>query len=321
MGKPFQFSMRRMFMAMACLSVTAWSVGMFFKPVYHHEREPIESVTCLFVAFISCGAAIGAIIGNARRGALLGGLLCLTGAFMIAGFDSPRGFVHSPETRMLTEVEELDSAFKAYKEKYGSYPPSDFADLDDPKSPQYVALAQHLSKAFPRCDVDNEISAFKKFAVTTPAQALVFWLNGFSSDPARPISGLVDKPESQQAPLFPFDKSRFKFTGGANSVPVYLPPSRGGAPYVYFASVSYATQAPFTSNFHQGGSGIAKPYFADRAKGVYVNPNSFQILCAGLDDDFGGGNGEFPSGAGYESGDQDNLTNFSQRCLGDSIGN
>jgi hypothetical protein len=52
----------------------------------------------------------------------------------------------------------------------------------------------------------------------------------------------------------------------------------------------------------------------------FVEPEKFQIICAGQDSDFGKGGGLYPSGEGYADGDQDNLTNFSEgRTLEDAI--
>jgi prepilin-type N-terminal cleavage/methylation domain-containing protein len=59
-----------------------------------------------------------------------------------------------------------------------------------------------------------------------------------------------------------------------------------------------------------------------------MNPNTFQIICAGQDGDFGtvlgsGGDADvkvFPSGLNYNQADKDNITNFSGgRTLGNSI--
>jgi hypothetical protein len=59
-------------------------------------------------------------------------------------------------------------------------------------------------------------------------------------------------------------------------------------------------------------------------QGVFINPDSYQIIAAGIDDDYGGQLNTdsvprlFPSGQGYEVGDNDNLVNFSARKLGDA---
>ena len=119
--------------------------------------------------------------------------------------------------------------------------------------------------------------------------------------------------------MFEFDQTRFRYPAGKKAIPVYVPFDGHDAPYLYFSSANYATQSPFSEELNQGGRGTAKPYMSDKAAGEFINPKSFQIISAGEDGDYGGGAGLFRSGAGYESGDWDNLTNFSDRNLGDSI--
>lgn len=216
------------------------------------------------------------------------------------------------------EISTMDGAFKAYRERYGSYPPSDFTNLDDANSPQYHVLYQHLATAFPQCNVSAEIAAIKKLGGISPAQALYFWLNGFSADPRQPISKLLSNPGGN-VPFYSFDPSRLRYPAGKKACPVYLSLC-GDAPYVFFSAVNYAAQPPFTDKFKQGGRGIARPYRIDGSPGyTFMNPNSFQIISAGPDGDFGGGNGSYPSGDGYESGDKDNLTNFSVSPLRNAI--
>ena len=51
----------------------------------------------------------------------------------------------------------------------------------------------------------------------------------------------------------------------------------------------------------------------------FIEPKKFQIICAGLDHEFGTG-GQYPDGVGYAKEDRDNLTNFSEgRTLEDAM--
>ena len=313
MSKPFQFSMRRMFLVVTWLCIAAWgfSTGV---------NSPYEANWVLWpISFVAAGAGLGAIAGKSLSGAAWGLLLAiLIGLLMPVAIH--RGPTSSPQARTSLEIAALDGAFKAYKEKHGAYPPSDFFKLDDTNSPQYKALAHHIATAFPRSDVETEIAAIKKLGVKSPAQALCFWLGGFCEDPVHPVSGLQNgPPEKRELPLIELDTARLRYPAGENTVPVYVPFDGQDAPYLYFSSVNYATQSLFSEELKQGGRGTAKPYMSDKAAGEFINPKSFQIISAGADGDFGGGAGSFPSGAGYKSGDNDNLTNFSDKSLGDSI--
>ncbi len=291
------------------------------------------------------------------------------------------------EARIQTEISMLDGAFKAYKQKHDSYPPSDFTNLgtatyngstgvfDTTKlntgSPQYFALANHLAKAFPRCNVNVEIAAIivsnptytggtRPPAPISPSQAVTFWLSGFCTDPEQPISGLI-RGLAQEAPLVPFDRTRMSPPLGIAPVTMarsYCPADTPGVPYVYFAAQNYNSHASGTYNgpgdfnkvgsngypmtpydtlvWGQGGTGIVRPYASDPVPPAATAPtpanaSTFQIIAAGLDMDFGGGGvteqgakgnpvvAYFPSGTYYANGDKDNITNFSDKNLGDAI--
>lgn len=68
-----------------------------------------------------------------------------------------------------------------------------------------------------------------------------------------------------------------------------------------------------------GVSGVARPY-ASTATGGWMNADSFQIIGAGLDNDYGNIlTRMFPSGGNYAPSDYDNVTNFSTSRLEDAI--
>jgi type II secretory pathway pseudopilin PulG len=230
------------------------------------------------------------------------------------------------EARITAEISAMDAAMKAYKERYGQYPPSDFSNYNSPTGP----IALHLAHAFPHCNAATEAASIP--GNLTAAQGLVFWLGGFSPDPEHPITGT-----GTRTPFFPFDVTRLIGATNAASTTtpywgaVYIPADGLGSPYVYFAAQNYATQAPFVASTSPGGggTGVVRPYYVDGGtsavspQNLYVNANSFQIISAGLDGDFGDGSStttpnpypSYPSGSGYTQGDMDNLTNFSQGNL------
>ena len=88
------------------------------------------------------------------------------------------------------EVNSLDMAVKQYQLKYGDFPPD---------GSSWPLLQRHMRKAFPRmAEPDNSLLAalthtmpdgsFSPVAMDR-AEALVFFLGGFSSDPAHPLTG------------------------------------------------------------------------------------------------------------------------------------
>ena len=207
-------------------------------------------------------------------------LVAITSVAVMRGFDTAK------QTRIKVEVDQLDTAFKAYKEKYGSYPP---CDLTTPNN--NPALRQHVARAFPRYDFTSLALDLAAAGVDTtnfrPDQALVFWLRGFSNDPLHPFVTLDDQkittvggvttlgPNVQRTPLYDFDTTRLiarktpSLPPAPPAVPSYFPAgvsvssttsalatspfpdwSSGGAPYVYWDAGNYEFTAPMS-----GGAG------------------------------------------------------------------
>lgn len=172
---------------------------------------------------------------------------------------------------------------------------------------------------------------------------------GFSADSADPFS-LVG---SRLPRLFEFDQERL-IDYDQDGWLEYLPPGgdAGRPPYVYFDGPTYAASmlcmqpgqpmhmpdafltypAPpgILGTVPFGGPnnpnwGLAQPYCAATPANTWMNPEKFQIVCAGLDGIFSLAppthlwSKVFPTGRGYEQGDYDNLTNFTTGRLEDSL--
>jgi prepilin-type N-terminal cleavage/methylation domain-containing protein len=195
------------------------------------------------------------------------------------------------QTRIKTEVDQLDAAFKSYREKYGSFPPS----LEGLAGSN--VLIQHIARAFPRYNISNlglDLRAAGLDPKPRPDQALVFWLKGFSPDPANPfvtpagaqiIAGNVATPNVKVAvtPLFDFDQARLYPVDTTPPIPMpnkvygispsYFPQGtkadETGAPYIYWPSVSYPAILPEPPGgmgravWNDGGNPFTQPVFAN----------------------------------------------------------
>jgi len=98
------------------------------------------------------------------------------------------------------EIQQLDGAFQDFKNEYGAYPPNGMHDgstaLMNLVENDFVRM---FKKAFPRGQ--EPLGLIQGLAGTNAAanenllngmnaaEAMVFWLSGFSSDPQFPISG------------------------------------------------------------------------------------------------------------------------------------
>jgi len=307
-------------------------------------------------------------------------------------------------TTIGVDINNLEMAVEAYREKYGDYPP-DFSNKQ--------IVRRHIYKAWPNISNSNPVTGHREFdfawanfwanpldemdhtSLVDPAEALVFWLGGFSSNARLPFTGeggpFVEMiPRNPMAPnSFPryainpnridgpgkFDKGRLTqlmqplnppnpplfllstdesmLYGTPNDAfPLYMVDNRQ-TPYVYFDSRTYQGVYSTTPSlppyyrllppFNPPEAGnMAAPYLSDRRRNPtaenpmvfeFANPDTFQIICAGLDNHFGNGNPtsgflrQYPSGVNYlspgyefapghfwpsDDGDNDNITNFSK---------
>jgi prepilin-type N-terminal cleavage/methylation domain-containing protein len=242
------------------------------------------------------------------------------------------------------EIMNLEQAVEVYRNEHGDYPP----DFSDPE-----IVRRHILKRWPRISNEELVAVTSLNVVVDPAEALVFWLGGFSSDPKRPFTGtggpmLIDA-DGNVAPNrdrndgpYDFDKARLRYDDDGDAFPIY-PPKGRLEPYVYFDARTYGGIGPVTESPTNGfyplsgpnPQGVAKPYIASRPDpnspyGLeWVNEDSFQIISAGLDGHYGSADflsdrslyPQYPTGVNYLSpgdGDDDNITNFSEgRTLGD----
>jgi prepilin-type N-terminal cleavage/methylation domain-containing protein len=200
-----------------------------------------------------------------------------------------------------------------------------------------------------------------------PPTALVFWLGGvpevdratrrptgrllgFSTNPSNPFDSTTTK---RIGPFFDFDPARLQVTdtGWMHYLPSCTSQS-GRAPYVYFrAPYHYALgtrvvprrwRLRFNHGFTTEDLGVpsaapvsrVRPYYHGSVDGksqAWFNPQSFQLICAGADDkyggiaeDVGGTSGmvaapHFPLRDNTVGGHEDNQTNFCRGVLEDLV--
>jgi prepilin-type N-terminal cleavage/methylation domain-containing protein len=180
------------------------------------------------------------------------------------------------------EIDMLHMAIMNYKNEYGSFPPCADANPRLAVSP----TAKHLQRLFPRCVATTQLASA---TAITPDIALVSWLAGYRNDPQNP---LIDPaapavPATDRKKLFDFDQTRLN---GAT----YAPAGKKGSPYIYIDSSSYLTGSPVTVPTWSLTGGTYFPLRLPNASGAMndvsqqaFNADTFQILCAGQDEEFG----------------------------------
>lgn len=175
-----------------------------------------------------------------------------------------RAVIAGRQTAIRMEINALDQAVENYLLKYGDYPP-DGSDK--------AVFLRHIRKLFPRISTTDLALAEDLVESMDAAEALVFFLGGFSSDELNPISGaggpleVFDDSEAtvvyqynatrenaffdfdparltygragDNAPLLSTDEANLGSVGPADLLPVYRSSDREGAPLVYFDSRTY----------------------------------------------------------------------------------
>ena len=168
-----------------------------------------------------------------------------------------------------SEVDMLHMSIMNYRNEIGSLPPLDI----NPTASNSVAQ-RHLKRAFPRCDAAAQLAGGNPI---TPFNALRSWLRGFTNNPVSPLA-----PTGDREPLYSFDASRFD-TGQA----IYFPSKLPQSPFVYIPKNNYGTAyppAPLTYTANNATFTIPTGTYESIAG---MNPDTFQILCAGRDGEWG----------------------------------
>lgn len=259
---------------------------------------------------------------------------------------------YSLTTRAFVEVRHLSAAIKAFQAHWKvSHIPSrirlskDFADYDlredgegKPVNPLDRDSADYLLSVWPQLNTKKPIDwsgglvGFRS-VILQGDQCLVFFLGGipqragspgclgFSTDPTNPAAPTVDR----LSPFYEFRSTHLVNFHG-NGFSSYLDPW-GVQPIAYFSL--YGHRNGYNRYFSVfANSDCARlgvwPY-AERLgeSPLYLNPDSFQVLCAGKDGRFGRGS-RLPAGRLWtnqsaqliDDEGQDDLGNFHSLLLG-----
>ena len=248
--------------------------------------------------------------------------------------------------KIATELSQLSGAVEAYKQDKGDYPPN-FRD--------YNVFIRHVRRCYPKIDakagghLDQFIgvvwgSSYSQ-DIPPPAgaipeidegESLVFWLRNVEGDVRYPFKLATGGTSTSPKRYYQFDEKRLidapAEDGDNDGFPSYRAAYSKQSCYIYCDSRTYAwhldfdgTPANTFATAESGNCGNVRPYFQD-AGTVYVNPTTFQILCAGQDGMFGSSSvaseypRRYPSGINYSEDEMDNIANFSDgKRLSDAI--
>jgi prepilin-type N-terminal cleavage/methylation domain-containing protein len=235
---------------------------------------------------------------------------------LLAGLVTPavmRSMSSARVAAVKVEVDLLHNALMNYRQEYGAFPPADMRGLWNGNTDTVNTahpVFKHLQRAFPRLNEPGLTTAtapnqspYYYMAQMSPAQALVFWLQGFYDNPAypltngQPLSATVVRTgdaNGSRKKLFDFDDTRLysatpyfspvlnanwsgpqsfagrnNTTGYVREYPVYFPKMpNASVPYVYFPSTTYSAgpSGPVTTAISSFGAN--PPVFYYHAQGI-----------------------------------------------------
>lgn len=272
--------------------------------------------------------------------------------------------------RMKIEVGNLAQALEQYKNEMGEYPP-DFSEIGETEGQtinlKRDAINRHLANAYRYRNINalftdgGDQLRDEDIKQLNPANALYFWLRGFYSDKQRPLTAGWDPAQGRLLPdgrssFFEFDETRLVSPSQSAGVSPaeaspfaleYVPKGDNQLrPYVYYRAAqmeqtrsasSIGLTFPYQSALRWSQipeANILKapaPYGSAIAGNDFAEPRKYQLICAGLDGNYGVGGqfrvnvsasnpadvvvataGRFPEGP-YSKPDRDNITSFADR--------
>jgi prepilin-type N-terminal cleavage/methylation domain-containing protein len=260
------------------------------------------------------------------------------------------------------EISQIDSAVNTFRSAHGGlYPPSfgeaqaagtTYAAIYTGGTWQQTRLGRYIMKAFPKASARDVQYLFTQVADNQDqSTALIYWLTQTSEDVRYPFTGPTKKS------YLAVDETRLitvaTIAGDASVTPPipaltlnsYKPKNAGESVYLYIEASHYplhciADLSQDQSAATAAGTGARTPDLSVRPflklnlqdnnsanLKNYVNSDTYQLFCAGLDARFSANNAflrKFPCGANgldfsgnqftYDvfADDRDNITNFSE---------
>ena len=180
------------------------------------------------------------------------------------------------------EIDMLHMAIMNYKNEYGSFPP-----CIDSNGTASNLVNRHLLRLFPRISSSGTATAFQ-VAQIRPESSIYPWLCGYTDDPTDPLANV--NASLTRNKLFDFDSSRVL------SKLYYYPSGKQGSPFIYINSANYVIPGAGTVATYTYGDNTyyahrvplpAAPTVFNNGSQPAFNPDTFQILCAGRDEQFG----------------------------------
>jgi prepilin-type N-terminal cleavage/methylation domain-containing protein len=261
-------------------------------------------------------------------------IIGILASLVLVGASAARTYVR--QGVILTEIDTVSGKFQEYQQKYGSYPPNTIVNNASDRATILADVKRHFKQAFPKhqehdslfaalVDVRGDsIPGVTQNTGMNAAEAVVFWLGGFSSDPRYPVSGKggpsVDSSGIEDLEgrnfLMEFEVSRlgprnasgafdervgritppYQGPGGRRRIRLWTyTPRNSGQPLVYFDTSRHKPHEYDPVSYNEATNSVvvalktlpASGAVTDATPVQFENAKSFQVLHSGLDNAWG----------------------------------
>lgn len=231
---------------------------------------------------------------------------------------------HSRVAEVRSELGKIESALIQFKARFGVEAPSSIRLFKDPaswhKDEDGLRSRGVLRPIWPMMNFAHDFEFLQADEVSLDgAECLVFFLGGRFDPNSKTMVGFSKNPidpmslgGNRVGPFFEFRPERL-VDADQDGFPEYLSPIQGSTkPYLYFHSQSDVKASI--------GNYMPDAYRAEPGGNAQLgNRNSYQLICAGFDDEYGSGGffdlEKMTLGAEHDAADEDNITNFAPVTL------
>jgi prepilin-type N-terminal cleavage/methylation domain-containing protein len=264
-------------------------------------------------------------------------------------------FSKGPATQDRADISAMTVALQQFKAKYGSYPPSRIrlyasASSYKPANQTHKDTLTIIGKMFPNISWNNIdwtgnnnpaafLTNYPKGVLLEGDQCLVFFLGGIPS-PSGGLNGCTGfsksttnpaQPGGERLKFYDFQPARLTTAVHANNPFYSYVNAHNNRAYVYFSTGtrqqngynSVATGTGKTDCATLGVNPYASTWPPATALPTFINPDSFQLISAGADGNFGPGTTSTGTvwapnnvAANLNGPGTDDISNFSDRILG-----
>ena len=212
-------------------------------------------------------------------------------------------WTRAKETAIITQMKQVEMAIEEFKNDFGFYPPSfvtihfDNTGTARPANDSKALILRYLNRIAPNHregagavgsrTIDQWWDAVGQYIEHDHGDDLVFWLSGLSKNAQYPLSN--DNDLATSVPVAFNDRTigrmdYFDFPSNQldeHGVTAHFKQQTGNAP-----SWTYIDNNSYNNGTTYDGYHVLNSMVSPSVK-VYENPNSFQLVCAGMDKQIG----------------------------------